>query len=259
MVYLVFDFETTGLKPGHHEPIQVAALRLDADLKEVGAFDALMRPLKPELASPEALAVNGRNLAELAAEPHPGEVLGRFADFARAASEPAVMVGHNVGFDLEFLRHAEAAYDLSIPRREAAVDTCELARIHLESRGSIANSRLGTVAGHYGIEFRAHDALGDVRATGQILARLMAEAPDLVQRAIAGTLFSALLADAADAEPGSPFVASVSAQFEQKGWLSPKQIAALVRIADRAKAPRPSPGSDDRRHPLPGRVGRKAP
>lgn len=231
MVFLVFDFETTGLKPGRHEPIQVAALLLDAELKELGAFESLMRPLRPELASPEALAVNGRSLADLVTEPHPSEVLGRFVEFATAAREPVVMVGHNVGFDLDFLRHSEAAFDLALPRRDSAVDTCDLARVHLESRGVIANSKLGTVASYYGIEFMAHDALGDVRATAGILARFRSEAPAFVDRAIAGTLLSGLLADAQAAQPGDAFIASVAGQLSQKGWLSPKQISTLVRIA----------------------------
>lgn len=238
MAFLVFDFETTGLEPGRHEPIQVAALLFGRDLVEIGAFESLMRPLRPELASPEALAVNGRSLADLAAEPHPGEVLARFVDFARTAGEPVVIVGHNVGFDLEFLRQEEASYGVSLLRRDQAIDTCTLARVHLEARGAIANSKLATVAAHYGIEFQAHEALGDVRATGQILARFMTEAPILVERATDGTLLSGLLADAADAEPGSPFISSLSSHFENKGWLSPKQIAALVRITDRGGAVR---------------------
>ena len=242
MAFLVFDFETTGLQPGRHEPIQVAAVLLDDDLTELGAFDALMRPLRPGLASPEAMAVNGRSLAELATEPHPGEVLDRFIDFARAAGEPIVTVGHNVGFDLEFLRREEASYGVALSRRGEAIDTCTLARVHLEARGAIANSRLGTVAAHYGIEFRAHDALGDVRATAQILKRFKGEAPALVDLAIEGTLLSGLIADAEAAQPGSAFVASVAGQFSQKGWLSPKQISALVRITAEGAV-------DDRRDP----------
>ena len=232
MIFLVFDFETTGLKPGRHEPIQVAALLLDDNMTELGAFDALMRPLLPELASPEALAVNGRSLADLAAEPHPREVLGRFAEFVAAAREPVVMVGHNVGFDLEFLRHAEATHELAFPRREAAVDTCDMARIHLESRGAIANSKLATVASYYGIEFRAHDALGDVRATAGLLDRFKAEAPALVDRAIEGTLLGGLVTDARVAQPDNPFVSSVASHFDRNGWLSARQIGALVRIAE---------------------------
>ncbi len=230
MAFLVFDFETTGLQPGHHEPIQVAALLLDGDMDEVGVFESLIRPLRPEAASPEALAVNGRSLSDLAGEPHPVEVLGKFVDFACAAGEPVVMVGHNVGFDLEFLRREEATYGLALPRHDGAIDTCSLARVHLEALGAIANSRLATVAAHYGIGFQAHDALGDVRATARILEKFKGEAPVLVNRAIDGTLLSGLLADAEAAQPGSPFVASVSGQYSQKGWLSPKQISALVRI-----------------------------
>ena len=183
MTYLVFDFETTGLEPGRHEPIQVAALLLDDQMAEHGAFEALMRPLRPEEASPEALEVNGRNLDDLASEPHPADVLAQFVGFAQEAGEPVVMVGHNVGFDLRFLRREEATYGLFLPRRDVAVDTCEMAKVHLQARGHVGDSRLTTIAAHYGISYHAHDALGDVRATAQVLGRFRADAPEVFELA----------------------------------------------------------------------------
>ncbi len=229
-------WDPTRLRRRSRRQAQVGEGASADDLAELGEFESLIRPLRPEVASPEALAVNGRSLAELAGQPHPAEVLGRFVDFACAPGGPVVVVGHNVGFDLEFLRREEATYGLALPRHDGAIDTCALARVHLEARGVIANSKLATVAAHYGIEFQAHDALGDVRATARILERFKGEAPVLVDRAIEGNLLSGLLADAEAAQPGSPFVASVSGQYSRKGWLSSKQISALVKIAAEGSA-----------------------
>ncbi len=58
----VFDFETSGLDcPGRHEPIQLAAVLLDTDLREVGHVETKIRMTHPESADPEALAMNGYN------------------------------------------------------------------------------------------------------------------------------------------------------------------------------------------------------
>lgn len=232
MPFLVFDFETTGLQAGLHEPIQLAAVLLDDNLTELGAFESLIRPLRPDLASPEAMAVNGRDLDELAKEAPPDEVMARFLAFILLAGELVVMVGHNVGFDLQFLAEEERRHGFIVPRKTAAVDTCELARVHLEARGLITDSKLGTVAAHYAIAFKAHDALGDVRACAGILTQIRGEAPDLLARALEGRLLGGLLADATAAQPGSAFVLSLKNHYEAKGWLSPKQITALVRIAE---------------------------
>lgn len=237
--YLVLDFETTGTEPGFHEPTQVAALLLDEGLRELASYSSLIRPIHPENAAPEALEVQGRTLEELEGALPPAIVFQTLHRFVGQVAEPVVLVGHNVDFDHRFLKVAEAYYGFRVERMEAdPLCTCSLARVLLQAQGLVADARLGTVAAYYGIEFQAHDALGDIRATAELLRRFRAEAPNHFDRAEAGRLLSGLLDDASTASPGNRFVASCAAGYSVRGFLSPKQITALVRIAENTPAPR---------------------
>lgn len=232
MKYLVLDFETTGLDPIEHEPTQVAALLLDDELRELAAFATLIRPERLETISEEALVVQRRTLADFTHAMGARDAFGLLAEYVGSLSEPPVVVGHNVGFDLEFLRQCELRLGIVVPREEASIDTVLVARVHLQARGLTTDARLETLTTYYGIPHEAHDALGDVRATARVLSRFLAEAPDLVDQARAGTLLTALVAAARIAARDSSFVDSCGGQLHSKGYLSPKQITALVRIVD---------------------------
>jgi DNA polymerase III epsilon subunit-like protein len=234
---LAFDFETTGLQAGTHEPIQLAALLLDAgtpELLELAALSVLIRPMRPEAASAEALAVHGFTLDQLEQAPHPELAFRLLNQLARMAGGPVVLAAHNAEFDLKFLAAAEASYPLAIQRpSQAPFCTCVASRIHLEAHGLTPDAKLGSVAGYYGIRFTAHDALGDIRATAQILRHLRADAPDLFERGMRGELLTGLVEDARQASGPSPYVDSCAEHLRARGYLAPKQIATLVRYAGR--------------------------
>lgn len=67
-VMAAVDFETTGKKPGYHEPIQVAIIALDADLRPltgVRPFYHDISPKYPERAENDAMSVNKIDLEYL--------------------------------------------------------------------------------------------------------------------------------------------------------------------------------------------------
>lgn len=239
--HIVFDLETTGLDPVVNEAIQVAAVLLDDNLVEVAHFVSLMRPLRPETANPEALAIHGYTLDHLAQQADPAPVWADLVDHLRDHSAgPLRYVGQNCGFDLKFLAAAEEVFGFRIPRLPIEIDTVHLCRIHLEAKGHTLNSKLGTVADHYKIPHKAHDALGDVQATAEILRRIKAEDPDLVATAYNRPVYEWLL----EMQQDTGFSRSVKDWYRTKGFLSPKQITALVRGLPRsepapAKAPPP--------------------
>ncbi len=95
------------------------------------------------------------------------EVLPRF----RAFLGDAVLVGHNLPFDVGFL-DAEAARLGLEPMGNPALCTLRLARRILKGHRS---KGLGAVADHYGIAIVGrHRALGDAEATAQVLGRFIA-------------------------------------------------------------------------------------
>lgn len=228
---LVIDMETTGFKAGWNDAIQVAGVLLrGSDLAELAAYTALMRPLRPEAASPEALAIHGYSLDHLAACAHPRDVYRGLYAITKLGGHPPQLAAHNADFDMEFLAAAEREFGFTLPRADVEpFCTMVAARIYLEARGKTANAKLGTIAEHYGITFQAHDALGDVRATAAILRRMREEAPALYRRGRDGTMIKALLDDAGD----SLAARTARAEYQAKGKLWPKQFRALVEAADR--------------------------
>ncbi|MCX6878649.1 MAG: UvrD-helicase domain-containing protein [Verrucomicrobia bacterium] len=158
---VVFDVETTGLSPADDEVIDLGAVKLVAG-RQVAEFDALLRPSRPigdsaavHGISEETLLTEGRNPAEVFRE------FGRFAD-------GAVLVGHNVGFDLTMIRAHAARLGVPLP---TAIwdDTLDLARRFLRlERHDLAN-----VSRHLGTQSRpSHRALADARPTAEVLMHL---------------------------------------------------------------------------------------
>ena len=97
-------------------------------------------------------------------------VLRALLDFVR----DAVIVGHNVRFDLSFLNTALSANHYPTFSNRV-VDTCCLARRLV--RAEVANCKLSTLSAHFGFANQpTHRALDDVRATADLLHVLLERA-----------------------------------------------------------------------------------
>jgi DNA helicase-2/ATP-dependent DNA helicase PcrA len=158
---VVFDVETTGLSPTDDEVIDLGAVKLQAG-RVVAEFDALLRPSRR---LGESAAVHGINEETLVKQGRdPAEVFREFASF----SAGAILVGHNVGFDLSMIR-AQAAR-LGVPiLTDIWDDTLDLARRLL----SLERYDLGSVSAHLETRSRpSHRALTDARPTAEILLKL---------------------------------------------------------------------------------------
>lgn len=101
MVTIAFiDIETTGLDPEEHEIIELAAVLVELPTwREAGTFDCRVRPEHLENASSEALRVNGYTEQAWAGALEQGEAICRFARFI----DGMAVVGHNIGFDMQFI------------------------------------------------------------------------------------------------------------------------------------------------------------
>jgi DNA polymerase III epsilon subunit family exonuclease len=95
--FVVFDLETTAMKPEHGYIVDVAALRVRGG-EIVDRFETLVNPGRPIVGH----QVHGINSQDVADAPTAAEALGRFAEWVGDAP----VVAHNVSFDLPFvLRH----------------------------------------------------------------------------------------------------------------------------------------------------------
>lgn len=159
---VVFDTETTGLDPEIDDVIEIGAVRLEHG-REVAEFHAY---IPPRAGVGESYAVHGLSDEFLGREGR--EAAEVYAEFARFCSD-AILVGHNVGFDMRMLAACtrRAGVDL---RMATAYDTLDIARRFIDTE----DYTLSGLVQLLGIPFDpTHRALDDVAATVELLRRLL--------------------------------------------------------------------------------------
>lgn len=162
--YVSLDLETTGLDPVQDSIIEVGAVKFRAD-KVLEAWSTLVRPERP---IPYRITrLTGIRQEEADEAPSVSGVVGRLSKFI--GEYP--LVGHTIGFDLEFLRRR----GLLLPNQP--VDTFELAGILVPHASRYSLSRL---AEELGISSQgAHRALEDAETTRKLFLALMERAERL--------------------------------------------------------------------------------
>lgn len=165
--YIVVDTETTGLDSSVNSIIEIAALKVENNVVVEAFHSYIYRDRVPT----EASRVNGITADMLADAPKEADVIKAYHDF----SGDLPLVGHNILFDLQFIRRA-IQNNMDIPYSVTTFDTLELARASLD----ISSKRLGDVADHLGIEHPDdHSALGDARTTFAVFLALCGKFADV--------------------------------------------------------------------------------
>ncbi|HEU4512120.1 MAG TPA: exonuclease domain-containing protein [Nocardioidaceae bacterium] len=166
MSFTVFDTETTGLDPAAGDRvISIGAVRVvNGRVLRQETFERLVHPERPVPAA--STAIHGITAEMLEGQPTIDEVLPAFARFA----EDTVLVGHNVSFDLQFLKLAEGGsrgVDLAQPALDTLLLHAALHPDHQEHTLEAIADRLGiSVVGR-------HTALGDALVTADVFVALM--------------------------------------------------------------------------------------
>ena len=172
--FVVFDLETTGLRPGTARPCEIGAVRVSG--LELGTrFQTLTNPgarLQPAVA-----ALTGIRDEELRRAPPVAAGIRQFLSFAG----DAVLVAHNARFDMAFLD--SETMRLTGKRVDATVvDTVGLARRLLGRRPA----NLAALSYHFVTDAKpCHRALPDAEATAEILLRLIGIAQERGARTVA--------------------------------------------------------------------------
>jgi DNA polymerase III epsilon subunit family exonuclease len=172
--FVVFDLETTGLRPGTARPCEFGAVRV-ARLQLAERFQTLANPgarLQPGVA-----ALTGLRDEQLRRAPPVSAVTRRFLAFAG----DAVLVAHNARFDMAFLDHETMR--LTGDRVAATVvDTVGLARRLLGRQPA----NLAALSHRFVTDARpCHRALPDAEATAEILLALIGMAQERGARTVA--------------------------------------------------------------------------
>ena len=175
VTFCVLDLETTGGSAENCYITEVGAVRVRGGREEA----TFQTPVNPGCAIPPTITVlTGITESMVIRAPRIEGVLGSLVDFIG----DAVIVGHNVRFDMGFLQAALGRDERPL-LGNVTVDTVALARRLV--RDEVPNCRLGTLAERFGLPHRpSHRALDDALATADLLHLLLERAGSLGVRGL---------------------------------------------------------------------------
>ncbi|MER5862373.1 3'-5' exonuclease [Kitasatospora sp. NPDC002040] len=165
--FAVVDVEASGRSPWRHRVVEVAVVLLDGRLRTEGEFSTLIDPVGPV----GPTHVHRISQADVVGAPRFREVAPALLDLLAGR----VLVGHHVSCDQAFLEREFARIGVPLPS-VPSLCTLRLARAHLAGAGGYGLTACVEAAGLGW--YPAHTALGDARATADLLRHLTAARAD---------------------------------------------------------------------------------
>ncbi len=165
LTYVVFDTETTGLRPSQgDEMVSIAGVRIvNGRILTGETFNRIINPGRP--IPPESIQFHGITDEMVKDRPPLSVVLPQFRNYAA----DGVLVAHNAAFDLKFIRKDEHRFGIRFDN--PVLDTMLLSAY---VDGTTEGQTLDAIAERYGITITdRHTALGDALVTAAVLVRLI--------------------------------------------------------------------------------------
>lgn len=170
VTFCVLDIETTGGTAAEGGITEIGAVKVRGG-EFLGSFQTLVNPGRA--IPPSITVLTGITQAMVVPAPRVETVLPSLVEFVG----DAVIVGHNVRYDLGFL-NAALERDGRPRFANRSVDTCALARRLV--RDEVPNCKLGTLASRLRLDHQpSHRALDDALATTDLLHVLLERAAGL--------------------------------------------------------------------------------
>lgn len=187
--YAIIDVETTGLSPKTERLTEIAIIIFENG-EIVNEFSSL---INPEKKVPYRITqLTGINDQMVQAAPHFYEIAKKIVEM----TSDCTFVAHNASFDYRFIQAEFSRYGFDYQRK--VLDTVKLSRKLLPGFRSYS---LGKLTAQLGIQINnRHRALGDAKATVELLKKLINVDPDLAQLNLRG-LNSRLKREILDALP----------------------------------------------------------
>ncbi len=163
---VAFDTETTGLNPFDGDRVMefgAVELTVDADYRvtAVSTHDWLINPDMP--IPREVTRVTGINDEHVQGKPS----FSKLAKDIHAVLEGAILVAHNLAFDLNFLRLEFERCGMHWPSTVAEIDTLHISRARQPEQ---RKHNLGHICSLFGVPLdNAHRATDDAEACGRVL------------------------------------------------------------------------------------------
>lgn len=160
--YVVFDLETTGLKPESAEIIEIGAVRIEGG-RITERFQSFVND--GTIVPTHITELTGITTDMLHGAPKLRDVLTDFLAFCG----DSCLVAHNAEFDMSFVRHHGARFGMAFSMQYA--DTLLLSRSLLHE---LPNHKLDTLCEHLGVTLTDHHrASDDAYATAEAFLKLM--------------------------------------------------------------------------------------
>ncbi|KMT21770.1 3'-5' exonuclease [Clostridium cylindrosporum] len=164
---IIFDVESTGVDVTEDEIIQIAAIKINSKGEKVESFEKFISPKRlvkdsqfVHGFSDDFLKKNGEDKKK---------VLNEFLEF----SKDAVIVGHNVQFDINILTSEVSREKLGEIKFKGFYDTLDIYR---RFHSNVENHKLETLSNVFKTKNKpSHNAMDDILATGELLARAISE------------------------------------------------------------------------------------
>jgi DNA polymerase-3 subunit alpha (Gram-positive type) len=160
--FVFFDLETTGLIPGNHQIIEIAAVKIK-NRQIIESFTTLVNPhceIPPLICELTGITTQ---MVENGIEE--AEAIRQFLAF----TEDRILVAHNAPFDMSFFNIALKKHGLT--RANTAVDTLALSRCLLTT---MTRHNLKKLCSHFKIELKNHHrALDDAAASAKVFIKLL--------------------------------------------------------------------------------------
>lgn len=167
MKYLVIDTETTGLDNQAHELISLGAIVM-IDNVIVQTIEIKVKPQRLQNADPKAMQVNGYSEYKWRKAIDPQLAANQIHAFF-LNHQDATLVGHNVQFDIGFLKSFCSDHHIQIKIPTPYLDTRDICRATLAPFG-LASMSLDNICAFLGWQRRkAHTALSDCEDCIKIL------------------------------------------------------------------------------------------
>lgn len=176
MKLLFLDIETTGFKKTFHQILEIAAILYDTDKDEpIDKFHEYIKP-KDSIENDFIHGITNEMVANSRIE---ADVLRDFVEFIHL-TKPDYLVGHNIdNFDEPFIRARMEMYRYPWPTFDT-IDTLTIARREKLPTAFTTDTgkpsyKQESIAAAFGIEYKAHSAIEDVKALIRIYNRIEEE------------------------------------------------------------------------------------
>lgn len=170
MNYLWLDAETTGLSEYKNDIVQLACIPVINGIPQK-SFNEFCQPTNWNNIAQEAVDVHGITVEMMKTFQTQEEMLVKFINYVQSFGVKFTIAGFNVGFDKKFISATFSKHDRSGDFFRMFTinihDTFKRAK-SVKTQIKTPNLKLETLADHYGIEIKAHDALSDIEATIEV-------------------------------------------------------------------------------------------